>query len=248
MTLIGAPFFLSSKNEYFTTKVNEAYSGDFFTTIYRNLDIQDSNIKKEFTNFITSTSVSYLNAKKMNSDKIQPYKQKKIFDDYQQALENVQRLFREIQKHNSTTANLHDSIRSIVQKSSDESMKEMFHPYFGDNFASYSTTTFDRYLSILIQSAEESPNYINEHDKANMAKDFIAWWVFRIGDYWSDFTDVPFTLGDWIKEANDSGKPNKKGIYKSRCIDVLYDLLKAIDKKITRADIETAVRKFKKSK
>ncbi len=255
MTLIGIPSFRGINSEKFAAKIANIYSDKFLDRIFQCLNVAEKNKREEFAVFLKKTAVSYLSAKDMNAGRIQPHQQKKIFEKYALALEQTRELYKEIITHNSTSANYHDALRDEIKNTEVQGIEKMFDPYVtvGDgknSLGSIATTLFDEFLLMLAEAARKAPNYINENDKANMDTEYILWWLHRMGINWARFTKAPFVLGDWYKNEElgikEDDNPNKKGLYFSSCIDVLYDLLNAVDKKITRADIETAMRKFKK--
>jgi hypothetical protein len=255
MTLVGHPYSYGRNSDKFETQVTKIYSSQFLNDIFVLLDITDKGKKDDFKDFVVKVSTSYLSAKDMNQGRIQPNEQKKIFKKYIASLNEVQKYFQEIQKHNSTSANFNDSLRDAVKNTKHVWLQEMFHHYvsLGDgklSLGSISSGAFDEFIKTLIEAAQNAPEYMNEHDKANIDKEYILWWLHKIGTNWERFTKVSFGLGDWFKEdeweEKDIDNPDKRGRYKSTSLDVLYDLLKIIDKKITRADIETAMRKYKK--
>lgn len=232
--------------------MEDALSTEFLNEICARLNISDLEKIIAFKIFVKKSAVSYLTGKAMNADRIQPHKQKTVFKNYASALEETKERYLEIERYNSTSANYHDALKDVIRTTDIAGLKEMFHHYIttGDGketFGSISNTLFEHFLNALIQAAKNAPDYINENDKANLDKDYILWWVWKVSTQWSHFSDVPFTIGDWFKnEELGIDRADKKGAYNSLCLDVLYDLLKAADNKITRKDIETAMRKFKK--
>lgn len=256
MTLIGIPYFRGKKSAQFEAEVEKIYSGAFLLKAFRTLGVESYYDREEFTKFLKSIAVSYLSAKDMNSGRIQPNQQKKIFKKYQKSLEQTRALYKEVITHNSTSSNYHDAIRDEIKSTDIQGMDKMFDPYVtvGDgvnSLGSIATTLFDDFLGVLVTGAKKAPNYINENDKANMDKEYILWWLHRLGMNWNRFTEVNFGLGDWYtnEELNlsEDENPKKKGLYKSVSLDVAYDLLRAVDRKTTRADIETAMRKIVKN-
>lgn len=255
MTLIGIPYFLGEASLQFEKDIDKIYSAQFLEKIFRRLGVSEPQKKNDFEKFLKSTAVSYLTAKDINAKRIQPNKQKDLFKKYASALENTRKLYNQIIEYNSTSSNYHDDIRDEIRITKIQGMDKMFDPYVtigdGENsLGSTSTTLFDEFLGVLAEGARKAPDYIKEHDKADLSKEYILWWLHRIGSYWSDFTNVPFALGDWYKNEDfgikESEGTKKKGLYYSEALDVLYELLVSVDEKITRADIETAMRKFKK--
>ncbi len=251
MTLIGIPYFRGKKSAQFEAEVEKIYSGAFLLKAFRTLGVESYDDREEFTKFLKSIAVSYLSAKDMNAGRIQPNQQKKIFKKYQKSLEQTRALYKEVITHNSTSSNYHDAIRDEIKSTDIQGMDKMFDPYVtvGDgvnSLGSIATTLFDEFLGMLVEGAKKAPDYINENDKANMDTEYILWWADRLKRYWPSYTAMPFSLGDWIKYSEEEQKKysGKKGFYKSVCVDVLTDLLTAIDEKIDRSDIETAVRKL----
>lgn len=235
----------------FADEIDGIYSKEFLNDKFDLLNVSDDK-RAEFSDFLKQTSVSYLSAIDMNTDRVQPNQQKKIFENYVTALKEAQRRYREIQESSPTNGNFHKALRAKVEKIESDGLKEMFHPYvyYSDNEeelqGGISIALFDDFLEALIETAQDAPSFIGKNDKANLEKDFILWWLARIGSNWLKYTDTPFTLGDWYTNKELNIVDEKKGQYMSLCLDVLQDLLKAVDKKITRSDVETAMRKFKK--
>ena len=71
-------------------------------------------------------------------------------------------------------------------------------------------------------------------DKVNLDNDFLTWWVASIRLEWADCSNVPFTIGVYYKEL---------GTYKSKCLDILYDLISKIEDDFDRKNLETSMRK-----
>lgn len=255
MTLIGIPYFQGENSEKFAVQVDAIYSEEFLSKIFETLAVSDAGKREGFADLLKRVSVSYLTAQDINSGRIQPHQQKAVFERYASALEETQRRYKEIQQHNSTSANFHDALKDLIRETKTNALKNMFEPYVsvGDgevSLGSLSTGLFDEFLSALIEAANKAPDYIDAHDKADLSKEYILWWLHRISLNWYQFTEISFALGDWLTNDElkvvDNGSLKKKGIYKSTSLDVLYDLLSAVDENITRKDIETAMRKFKK--
>ncbi len=255
MTLVGIPYFWGKNSIKFEAEVSKIYSNEFLSKVFDRLDIFDVEQRNEFASFLKRTSAGYLTGKDINAGRIQPHRQKKMFKKYSSALRETQKQYQEVMENSSTSGNYNASIRDIVKGLDDPGMREMFAPYvtMGDGekeLGGISITLFDKFLGVLVEAAEKAPGYINENDKANLDKEYVLWWVDRLSRYWPDYTDVSFALGDWFTNEelgiDKSDLLKKKGLYKSLCLDVLYELLSVVDKKVTRADIETAMRKFKK--
>lgn len=253
MRTLPIPYFIGKKTPIFEKEVERIYSNEFLTKIYERLNISKDR-QKEFAKFLKFTSTSYLSAKDMNAGRIQPNQQKNIYKNYVKCLQRTKKQYQEIIKHGSANNNFHDSLKDLLEKTEEPGMKEMFHPYIGleanGKLGGVAITLFEKFFNVLIEAAENAPSYINENDKANIEGEHILWWLNKMGMNWERFTDIPFVLGDWFSNEDlglsDSENPDKKGLYFSECIGILYDLLNAVDKKITRADVETAMRKYKK--
>lgn len=249
MIPLAIPYFSNKNLEQYTADIETIYNSSFLSKIFDTLNIDNQDHRTEFEEFLKSISVSYLCAKDMNSKRVQPNKQKQLFKNYRTALEQTKKCYREIQNQNPANSNFNKALREKVLSLENNAVKQMFFPYiyFSENEeemqGGISIDLFDEFIQMLIEITQEAPGFIGAHDKANLEKDFILWWLSRISLTWSKFTSVPFTLGDWYTKEELNAE---KGKYNSLCLDVLYDLLHAVDKKITRADIETAMRKFKK--
>lgn len=250
MTLIGIPHFLADVSLKYLEDMEEIYSEKFLDTIFFDLNIKDTDSREVFSDFLKKTAVSYLTAKKINAGRLQPHQQKKIYQKSSASFSVARENFIELAKHNSTNSNFHNALKDLIRDSDNQSLKEMFSPYlnFGsDGTESYSIKILENFFDKLIEAADNAPNYIDQNDKANLDGEYILWWIHRIGMYWPNYTDVPFTLGEWFSYSElEVQKEGKKGFYNSRCIDVLTELLIKIDKHITRSDIETGMRKYVK--
>jgi hypothetical protein len=243
MSLNDVPFFVGKKSPEFKNHVEKIYDDAFLSKVFSQLNIVDKSKKQNFAKFLKKTAVSYLTGKDINSGRIRPSEQKEIFKNYTSALVEVKKRYKEVTGNNSTHANFHDSLKDVIRDSQIDGLAEMFSPYVsaGDGKGSYggiADKMFTDFIESLIKAAENAPTYINENDKANIDNDFVLWWLRKLGQNWALYTNTLFSIGDYYKEL---------GIYKSSCLDVLSNLLMAIDKNITRKDIETTMRKYKKS-
>ena len=156
---------------------------------------------------------------------------------------------KKIEEHSLTSHLFHSSLKEEIKKTQSQDIKNMFAPYLrlnDDEGAHWSNSpeTFTQFLDTIIKAAKEAPNHIGSNYKTNLRNQHIAEWVFNMRNAWPDFTEISFGLGDWLVGLNDADDPDKKGIYKSQCADILYDLLSAIDVEIKKSDIETAMRKL----
>ena len=243
MILTGIPYFQSSKSAQYRVEIEKIYSEDFLEGIYIRLNIYDYPKRKDFSSLLKDIAASYLTGKNMSSRRIRPNEQKTLFRDYATSLEEVRNIYNKIESFNTTSAHFHDALRDVIKDSKVIGLKEMFSPYItmGDgnkSLGGIANTIFIEFLGALVEAANKAPHYINENDKASMDNEFILWWLERVSKHWPSYTEIPIALGDWHKELKS---------YKSPSADILYNLLSAIDGQITRANIETAIRKLNKA-
>jgi len=252
VSLIGIPYFFGKNTPLYEEQVQKIYNDNFLKEKCLPLNLKDFD---KFSKYLIDSSTSYLSAKDMNSDRVTPTEQKILFKNFENSLKETLKRYQEVQKYGATSANYHDALRNLVSKTEEAGMQEMFNPYvtLGDgkeNRGGIAITLFEKFLGVLIQSSHNAPKYIKNYQKANIDSDYTLWWINRIGKRWSEFTDVTFGLGDWYtnEQLGSSSVEGKKGRYISTSLDVLYELLHAVDNKITHSDIETAMRKYKKIK
>tara|TARA_R110002126_G_scaffold3263_1_gene18378 strand:+ start:81027 stop:81779 length:753 start_codon:yes stop_codon:yes gene_type:complete len=238
-------------------QIDAAYPDEFLHSICERLRTKDADKIEYFIERVKYSSVSYLNAIDMNSDRITPKQQNKLLDDYGSSLKEVQIRYRAVQEYGTSRAKFHKALRKRVEETEGTGMQEMFSPYVTldkseEVLGGIAISVFDKFLDVLIDAAEDAPNQSVGNDKAEIKGKFLVEWVASMAKSWPHYTQTSFAMGDWIKnddsQIENSESNGKKGMYKSLCLDVLYDLLKAADKKITRSDLETAMRKFKKTK
>lgn len=250
MTIIDIPYFFGMNTPLYEEQVKAIYTYDFLKDKCQPLNLKNYN---EFSKYLIDASTSYLSAKEMNADRVTPREQKIIFKNFESSLKETLKHYLKVQQYGSTSANYHDALRDLVSKTEEAGMQEMFSPYvtLGDgkeNLGGISITLFEKFLGVLIEASSNAPRHIKPYQKANISNDYILWWINRLGKYWTEFTDITFGLGDWYtnEQLGSSAVKGKKGRYISTSLDVLYDLLHAVDNKITHSDIETAMRKYKK--
>lgn len=234
--------FSSKKNVEHANFIENNYTEDFLEDICQKIEVK-SDKKEVFKKCIKQAGLAYLNVKTLNSQRIQPHKQKEILLEYACALRELQEKYRQIEKYTTTSGKLHKALRRIVSETEEEGMKEMFNPYItlGDGkkkLGSISITLFEKFLGVLAEAAERAPTEKTGKDQKVLSGDFQAFWVARIRREWIECTDIPFQHGKTYKEIGDTI---------NICPQILYELIIKIDPDVTKQRVNTSIRKVIKT-
>lgn len=219
-------------------EVDEIYTDEFLKEICDRLKI--SNFKrKKFKKCVKDAAISYLNAVDMNSNRITPEKQSKLMNNYADAIEEVQKQYRNIQQYTTTSGKFGKSLRRLVSKTKEPGMKDMFYPYVDDG--SMATTLFDKFLGVIVEAARQAPEENIGNDKKVIEGKLIAFWVASIRRGWdmcvSD--EIPFQHGKTYKEMG--------GDTTNTCPRILCLLFEKISPNTPKTRVKTALRKVIKT-
>lgn len=239
--------YISNEHLKFLEQVHGLYSKQFLKKTYDRLSIADEKKRKEFVDYAVYNAVNYLDACEINQDRLPVFKQRKILENYKTSLKRAKREFNKVESNSAVNSVFHSTLRKKIKTCENADIEKMFHPYMQirggkHEFWYRSEPLFNHFLDILIETAGEAHKNIREDFKADLRKKFLLDWVTLMRKDWSYFTDITFGLGDWLKGSELGNE--EQGMYKSVCVDVLYDLFHVVDKKITRSEIENAIRKI----
>ncbi len=237
--------YMSNKHLRFLERTREIYSEEFLESVYARLSIAEDK-QKDFREYAIYNAVNFLDACEVNPKRLPIFKQQKVLEKYRISLEKAQREFGKVKSSHEVNSVFHSTLRKIIKGSENTDIEKMFHPYMQvsggkHDFWYRSEALFNEFLETLVMAANEARKNIREDFKADLKKEFILEWVVLMHKDWSYFTDITFGLGDWFK-TGELGN-DEKGMYRSACVDVLYDLFIVVGEKILRSDIENAIRK-----
>lgn len=228
--------FLGSNHIQISREVDKVYTDEFLKKICDSLKIKNFK-RKKFKKCVRDAGISYLNVVDMNSNRITPKKQTKILENYANALDEVQRQYRNIQQYTTTSGKLGKSLRKTVSKTKEPGMKDMFYPYVDGG--SMATTLFDKFLGVIAEAARKAPEENIGHDKKTIEGKLIAFWVASIRYGWLSCSNVPFEHGKTYKEmGGDTTNP---------CPEILCLLFEQISPNTPKTRVKTALRKVIKT-
>jgi hypothetical protein len=211
----------------------KAYPVSYMNQVCKRIGIQGKE-KETFCKRIRHSGERYLILTKINSDRITPTEQKRLLNRYKNSLKESLANYKMINKYSTTSAKLGKATRKKYEGALESGMKEMFEPYF--NSTSMAPTLFENFLFLLAEAAENAKSENVGNDKADLSGVFLTEWVASVAKCWPSDATIGFVTGSYYKESK---------IYKSECISILKELICRVEPRISRKNIETAVRKVK---
>lgn len=186
----------------------------------------------QFFDALIRISTQYLELTRNNTQEAIKSQTRKIAD-FRKGLAITENAYNKILS--DTIANLRlDSISRSKYPNFSQNMKDMLHPYL--NEGGYVKELMPEFFNLLGGLAKEAETSYFDNQKIKSYKEVVKWWAAKIKLEWPKGAKYKFTLNDFIK------RDAKGGGYKSVAKDILFALMKRIDKQVAEKTVETAMR------
>ncbi len=215
--------------------VKKAYPDEYLHTTCDKIGIKDAEKRKEFCDGIRYLGRRYIELKRANPASIRPSTQKRLLNQYKNALSEVQLKYKGLFGFVPIRTKIEKALRKKYDGTTDPTIKGLLSPYCDSS--GMSIELFGHFFSALIELAEDAKHQKIGKDKADYSSEYLMGWIAAIRKFWPEDATIKFALGKRDKELK---------MYSSRTISILHSILCKVETDIDEKRIENSLRKISK--